>query len=120
MTTGRPRLARSILDVIGNTPLVELSHSVASRGLTGRLLAKLEYFSPGGSKKDRIALEIINEARAIWRVAPGANGRRADQRKHGDRFGGGLSGDGASVRRLDIARQFRRARVARWRRSGPR
>jgi cysteine synthase len=71
MSTVYPRLARSILDVIGNTPLVELSRSVVSRGLSGRLLAKLEYFSPGGSKKDRIALEIIKEARAAGELQPG-------------------------------------------------
>jgi cysteine synthase A len=71
MTTGYPRLARSILEVIGNTPLVELSHSLASRGLSGRLLVKLEYLSPGGSKKDRIALEIIREARASGELRPG-------------------------------------------------
>ena len=71
MNTNCPSLARSILDVIGRTPLVELSRSVASRGLLGRLLVKLEYFSPGGSKKDRIALEIIREARASGELRPG-------------------------------------------------
>jgi cysteine synthase A len=71
MNTGHPPLARSILDVIGGTPLVELTRSVESRGLSGRLLVKLEYFSLGGSKKDRIALEIIREARASGELAPG-------------------------------------------------
>lgn len=71
MNTCPPRLARSILDAIGNTPLVELSRSVASRGLSGRLLVKLEYLGPGGSKKDRIALEIITEARASGALQPG-------------------------------------------------
>ncbi len=66
-----PPLAHSILDVIGRTPLVELTHSVASRGLSGRLLVKLEFLSPGGSKKDRIALEIIREARASGELRPG-------------------------------------------------
>jgi cysteine synthase A len=71
MNSGPPSLARSILEAIGGTPLVELNRSVASRGLSGRLLAKLEYFSPGGSKKDRIALEIIKEARASGELLPG-------------------------------------------------
>jgi len=71
MNTSCPPLARSILDVIGHTPLVELTRSVESRGLSGRLLVKLEYFSPGGSKKDRIALEIIREARASGELRPG-------------------------------------------------
>jgi cysteine synthase A len=64
-------LARSILDVIGRTPLLELSRSVEPLGLRGRILAKLEYFSPGGSKKDRIALEIIREALASGALRPG-------------------------------------------------
>ncbi len=66
-----PPLAHSILEVIGRTPLVELSRSVAVRGLSGRLLAKLEFFSPGGSKKDRIALEILREARESGALQPG-------------------------------------------------
>jgi cysteine synthase len=59
-----PPLASSVLDVIGMTPLVELRRCVALRGLSGRLLAKLEFLNPGSSKKDRIALEIIRKARA--------------------------------------------------------
>src|SRR3954470_6724531 len=66
-----PPLANSVLDAIGNTHLVELGRSAEPRGLRGRLLAKLEYFSPGGSKKDRIALEIIREARASGELRPG-------------------------------------------------
>lgn len=58
-----PPLAHSIVDVIGGTPVIELHRSVASRGLRGRLLAKLESVNPGSSKKDRVALEIIREAR---------------------------------------------------------
>src|SRR4051812_26512237 len=71
MENRHPPLANSILDAIGNTPLVELGRSVEPRGLRGRLLVKLEYFSPGGSKKDRIALEIIREARASGELEPG-------------------------------------------------
>ena len=71
MNMSIPPLARSILDVIGHTPLVELTHSVEIRGLSGRLLAKLEFLNPGGSKKDRIALEIIREARASGELRPG-------------------------------------------------
>ena len=59
--TNCPSWARSNLYVIGRTPLVE--RRVESRGLSGRLLVTLEYFSPGGSKKDRIALEIIRKPR---------------------------------------------------------
>ncbi|MGE3818792.1 MAG: PLP-dependent cysteine synthase family protein [Isosphaeraceae bacterium] len=66
-----PPLARSILDTIGRTPLVELSHCASGRGLRGRLLAKLETTNPGGSKKDRIALEILRESRADGSLRPG-------------------------------------------------
>src|SRR5215207_10657186 len=52
----------SVLGAIGNTPLVELSRLTC--GLEGRVLAKLEYLNPGFSKKDRIALQMIEEAEA--------------------------------------------------------
>ncbi len=48
---------------IGGTPLVELGR--VTRGLPGRVLAKLEYLNPGGSKMDRIALRMIEDAEAI-------------------------------------------------------
>lgn len=65
-----PPLARSILETIGNTPMVELSRLVNKRSLAGRLLVKLEYFNPGHSKKDRIALEMIRDAKADGRLKP--------------------------------------------------
>jgi cysteine synthase len=52
----------SVLEAIGETPLVELSR--LTRGLNGRLLAKLEYLNPGHSKKDRIARQIVEDAEA--------------------------------------------------------
>ena len=61
----------SITDTIGNTPLVELERAVRILGLRGRLLAKLEYFNPGFSKKDRVALEMIREARRDGSLRPG-------------------------------------------------
>lgn len=64
-------LQPSIIDTIGNTPLVELKRLVSTLGLQGRLLAKLEYFSPGFSKKDRIAREMIQEARKDGSLRPG-------------------------------------------------
>lgn len=66
-----PPLAHSIVDVIGGTPLVELHRSAAPLGFRGRLLAKLESFNPGASKKDRIALEIVRQARADGLLRPG-------------------------------------------------
>src|SRR5690242_18428440 len=62
-------LLDSVLGAIGNTPLVELSR--ITRGLEGRLLAKLEYLNPGFSKKDRIALQMIEEAEAAGELKPG-------------------------------------------------
>ena len=66
-----PSLSPSIIDAIGNTPLVELKRAVRILGLQGRLLAKLEYFSPGFSKKDRVALEMVREARRDGSLRPG-------------------------------------------------
>lgn len=62
-------LLDSVLGAIGNTPLVELSR--LTRGLEGRILAKLEYLNPGFSKKDRIALQMIEEAEAEGKLRPG-------------------------------------------------
>jgi hypothetical protein len=50
-------ISLSVLDTIGLTPLVELSRF--TRGQDGQLLVKLEYLNPGGSKKDRIARQIM-------------------------------------------------------------
>ena len=52
------------LGLIGNTPLVELTHVEKAYGLEARLLAKLEYFNPAGSVKDRIAKAMIEDAEA--------------------------------------------------------
>ena len=62
-------LLDSVLGAIGNTPLVELSR--ITRGLDGRVLAKLEYLNPGFSKKDRIALQMIEEAEAEGKLTQG-------------------------------------------------
>ncbi|MBR1822120.1 MAG: cysteine synthase A [Clostridia bacterium] len=58
--------------LIGKTPLLELKHIEASEGLGARLLAKLEYFNPAGSVKDRIAKAMIDEAEASGKLKPGA------------------------------------------------
>ncbi len=59
----------SVLEAIGETPLVELSH--ITRGLEGHIVAKLEYLNPGFSKKDRIALQMIEDAEASGALRPG-------------------------------------------------
>ncbi len=60
------------LGLIGNTPLVELTHVEKAYGLEARLLAKLEYFNPAGSVKDRIAKEMIEQAERDRKLKPGS------------------------------------------------
>lgn len=62
-------LLPSVLNAIGSTPLVELSR--LTHGLGGRLFVKLEYLNPGGSKKDRMALQVIEDAEADGSLKPG-------------------------------------------------
>eukprot|EP00039_Didymoeca_costata_P017141 m.314827 g.314827 ORF g.314827 m.314827 type:complete len:362 (-) comp16496_c1_seq8:126-1211(-) len=61
----------SVAETIGNTPLVDLSRLTKSYNLEGRILAKLEYFNPGFSKKDRIAKQIVEDAIAEGKLTPG-------------------------------------------------
>ena len=72
----------SVLDTIGNTPLVEL-HSVVPAG-HARILAKVEGTNPTGSMKDRFALAAIDGAEHAGLLKPGAHGRRVHGREHGD------------------------------------
>ena len=53
---------KSITDLIGSTPLVELNTFAKNRNLKANVIAKVEYFNPGGSVKDRIALSMILDA----------------------------------------------------------
>jgi cysteine synthase A len=69
--TWHSRLHASAAEAIGQTPLVELSRLVARSGRRGRILAKLEYLNPGFSKKDRIARQMIEDARAQGLLQPG-------------------------------------------------
>ena len=63
------KLIKSAIEAIGQTPLVELSR--LTKGMDGRILAKMEYLNPGFSKKDRIALQIIEDAESEGRLKPG-------------------------------------------------
>ena len=58
------KIAKKLTDLVGNTPLLELSNYNASKGLKAKLVVKLEYFNPAGSVKDRIALAMIEDAEA--------------------------------------------------------
>jgi cysteine synthase A len=65
-------IAKKLTELIGNTPLLELSAYQQSKGLEAHLVAKLEYFNPAGSVKDRIALAMVEEAERLGTLKPGA------------------------------------------------
>ncbi|MCC8094515.1 MAG: cysteine synthase A [Tannerellaceae bacterium] len=65
------KIAKKLTDLVGNTPLLELSNYNASKDLKATLIAKLEYFNPAGSVKDRIALAMIEDAEAKGILKPG-------------------------------------------------
>ncbi len=63
---------KGTLGLIGHTPLVELTHMEEEYNLEARLLAKVEYFNPAGSVKDRIAKEMIEQAEKDGKLKPGS------------------------------------------------
>ena len=63
---------QKITDLIGNTPLLELTNLEKKFGLEATLLAKLEYFNPAGSVKDRIAKAMVDDAEAKGLLKPGS------------------------------------------------
>jgi cysteine synthase A len=64
-------VAGSVIDLIGGTPVLQLDRLVSHMCLNGRVLLKLEYLNPGSSKKDRVALEMIRNARLDGSLTPG-------------------------------------------------
>mgnify|MGYP004650885667 FL=1 len=66
------KVYEKITDLIGNTPLVELKNIEAANGLQATVLAKLEYFNPAGSVKDRIARAMIDDAEKKGLLKPGS------------------------------------------------
>ena len=62
----------SISELVGHTPLVQLQRFAAARGLKANLLAKVEYFNPAGSVKDRIACAMLDDAEQRGLLKPGA------------------------------------------------
>jgi cysteine synthase A len=66
------KISQHLTDLIGNTPLLELSSYGKSKSIDAHLIAKLEYFNPAGSVKDRIALAMIEDAEASGVLKPGA------------------------------------------------
>ncbi|MBC6934978.1 MAG: cystathionine beta-synthase [Chloroflexi bacterium] len=64
-----PQIYNSILETMGNTPLVRLNR--VARGVRCQMVAKVEYFNPGGSVKDRIGITIIEDAERTGKLKPG-------------------------------------------------
>jgi cysteine synthase A len=66
------KIAKRLTDLVGNTPLLELSNYNASKDIQAQIIAKLEYFNPAGSVKDRVALSMIEDAEKKGALKPGA------------------------------------------------
>ena len=66
------KIAERLTDLVGNTPLLELNNYNKNKSLKARVIAKLEYFNPAGSVKDRVALAMIEDAEAKGLLKPGA------------------------------------------------
>ena len=66
------KIYKSAAELIGNTPLLELSNIEKKENLEATILAKVEYFNPAGSVKDRIAKEMIEDAENRGVLKPGA------------------------------------------------
>ena len=64
------KIAKQLTDLVGNTPLMELSNYNKSKGLKARLIVKLESFNPAGSVKDRVALAMIEDAETSGLLKP--------------------------------------------------
>jgi cysteine synthase A len=71
-TVARGRIYESILETIGNTPLIRLGRLAAESGCRADLLGKCEFFNPLGSVKDRIGLAMVKAAEESGRIGPGA------------------------------------------------
>lgn len=66
------KIARRLTELIGNTPLLELDKFSKSQGIEASIIAKVEFFNPGGSVKDRVALAMIEDAEREGLLKPGA------------------------------------------------
>jgi cysteine synthase A len=70
-TSGRGKIYASITDTIGDTPIVRLDRLAKAHGVKGNLLAKLEFFNPISSVKDRIGVSMIEAMEAAGQIEPG-------------------------------------------------
>lgn len=76
------RIHKNVFELIGNTPLVELTNYENNHGLDAGIIAKVEYFEPAGSIKDRIAKAMIDEARGKRSARCRHGHHRANERQH--------------------------------------
>jgi cysteine synthase A len=72
INTTMTKIAKKLTELIGNTPLLELNKYSEAKGLETPVIAKVEFFNPGGSVKDRIALAMIEDAEERGLLQPGA------------------------------------------------
>ena len=84
------RIADDVTELIGNTPLVRVNK--ITDGAAAEVVAKLEFFNPASSVKDRIGVSMIDAGAGRGPDRPGHRGRGADQRQHRDRAGDGVRG----------------------------
>ena len=66
------KIAKQLTELVGNTPLLEMRRFSEQRGLSTPIIAKVEFFNPGGSTKDRVALAMIEDAEKSGKLTPGA------------------------------------------------
>ena len=66
------KIYNSVLDLVGGTPIMELHNYMKNFDINGRILAKLEYFNPAGSAKDRVAKQMIADAEASGKLKKGS------------------------------------------------
>ena len=66
------KISKGAIELVGNTPLVEVTHIEKKEQLKARLLVKLEYFNPAGSVKDRVGKAMIEDAERTGRLKPGS------------------------------------------------
>ena len=66
------KIYNSVLDLVGGTPIMELHNYIKNFDINGRILAKLEYFNPAGSAKDRVAKQMVADAEASGKLKKGS------------------------------------------------
>ena len=66
------KIAKQLTELVGNTPLLEMGRFSEQHGLSTPIIAKVEFFNPGGSTKDRVALAMIEDAEKSGKLTPGA------------------------------------------------